>query len=314
MSEPGLARCAAASLAAGEPVSGTAPTHQRFLLVECDLPWAAKLLHSDRCGAELRRIEQETLSQGQSHRLQAITRTTGRAADGLRQVTLATQPARPFAAYERATWRVPDDQVAALCLALLSNAPTLAEFAAWRAEPAACELLVCTHQEHDVCCGELGRPLYEALRERAEARPAELTLWRSSHLGGHRFAPTLLELPAGRYWGRMTPELAAALLDRQDPAALVDGYRGWSALPGGPAQVADGALFAAFGWSWLDAPRAVTVRSEAPDAVTCLARTATAQYEVVVEPAPALLTLSSSGDAQPVSLPQWRVRDWRQTG
>ncbi len=124
--------------------------------------------------------------------------------------------------------------------------------------PARRELFVCTHAGRDACCGRYGDAAYRWLRDRYGA---ELDVWRVSHLGGHRFAPTLLELPEGRCWGKLTPEALAALVDRsRPPAALRDAYRGWCALPA-PAQVLERELLSAYGWAWTEARvRATAVR------------------------------------------------------
>ena len=54
-----------------------------------------------------------------------------------------------------------------------------------------------------VCCAERGRPIAEALA----ARWPEET-WETTHLGGHRFAGTLLALPSGLALGRLDPTSA----------------------------------------------------------------------------------------------------------
>ena len=61
-------------------------------------------------------------------------------------------------------------------------------------------LLVCTHGSRDACCGSLGVRLAQRLR-------ADLgEVWEVSHLGGHRFAPTLWHLPSWRVYGRLPLE------------------------------------------------------------------------------------------------------------
>lgn len=71
-------------------------------------------------------------------------------------------------------------------------------------------LLVCTHGQRDRCCARFGLALTRALdasalRDRVEVREA-------SHLGGDRFAPTVLVLPSGHMYGHLTPDDAPALL------------------------------------------------------------------------------------------------------
>lgn len=67
--------------------------------------------------------------------------------------------------------------------------------------------LVCTHGEHDPCCALHGRKVTAAL---AAARPARV--WQTSHLGGCRFAASVLVLPFGLMYGRVPPSAAGALV------------------------------------------------------------------------------------------------------
>jgi hypothetical protein len=68
-------------------------------------------------------------------------------------------------------------------------------------------VLVCTHGLRDRCCGVLGGKIYVQAKEFAPK-----WVWQSSHLGGHRFAPTLLALPQGMLYGRVSSEDIEPLL------------------------------------------------------------------------------------------------------
>lgn len=80
--------------------------------------------------------------------------------------------------------------------------------------------LVCTHGSLDASCGIRGRPLAEAL---ARIRPGRV--WECSHLGGHRFAPNVVCLPAGLVYGRVPPEGAAALVRAHERGEVTLGGR-----------------------------------------------------------------------------------------
>lgn len=92
---------------------------------------------------------------------------------------------------------------------------------------------VCTHGRHDKCCAVRGRQVLPALM----ADNAEIT-WECSHLGGDRFAGTMILFPEGLYYGNA---------DDADVVSIVDAYRdglveprflrGRSSIPA-PAQVA----------------------------------------------------------------------------
>ncbi len=96
---------------------------------------------------------------------------------------------------------------------------------------------VCTHGRRDACCALHGRHLAAAM---AEAEPG--LVWETTHLGGHRFAPTLLALPDGLVYGRVGPERVDEVVNAQRERRVVpDLLRGRAALPAA-TQVAEVAL------------------------------------------------------------------------
>ncbi len=66
---------------------------------------------------------------------------------------------------------------------------------------------VCAHGKHDQCCAVRGRGATAAI---AEKYP-EIT-WECSHLGGDRFAATMLVLPEGLCYGRVDSTDSAELI------------------------------------------------------------------------------------------------------
>lgn len=110
------------------------------------------------------------------------------------------------------------------------------------------DVLVCAHGRRDPCCGSSGTLLHAAL---AAARP-DVRVWRCSHTGGHRFAPTAITMTDGRFWAYLDPDLLMGVLDRRVPVADLAGHdRGTTALPSW-AQAVEHSLFEANGWTWLD--------------------------------------------------------------
>jgi len=88
--------------------------------------------------------------------------------------------------------------------------------------------LVCANQERDGCCGEKSIALYRALLD----LKLDAEVWQCTHLGGHRFAPTLLYLPDGVHYGRLKPSDAEPLADAHSQRLLfeLDNYRGSTRL------------------------------------------------------------------------------------
>ncbi|WP_336923954.1 sucrase ferredoxin [Aquipuribacter sp. SD81] len=113
-------------------------------------------------------------------------------------------------------------------------------------------VLVCTNGARDVCCALSGRPAAALLRDRLREgaggllrrRRARALVWESSHLGGHRFAPTAALLPSGMLLGGLGPapeRLGDAVDEVLAGRTVADGYRGRSTyLP--PEQAAEAAV------------------------------------------------------------------------
>ena len=76
-------------------------------------------------------------------------------------------------------------------------------------------------------------------------------MWRTSHIGGHRFAPTLIDFPEGRYWGHLEPDALEKLVLRKGfVSELGRFYRGWAGLSGKFEQIAEREIFVREGWEW----------------------------------------------------------------
>jgi hypothetical protein len=202
-----------------------------FLLVEHPGPWGLDATRDARWadggfGAELRGHAQRA-----GVRLLLIRRPgRARAPIGSHRV-FAAHARPPFTWAETTTVRDPRELLDLDLVALragrsLGLAP--------QEEPA---FAVCTHGRHDVCCAERGRPVAAALGERYPEQA-----WEVSHLGGDRFAASMLVIPDGLYYGRLDPEAAIAVARaRLDGELELDHLRGRTGYPM-PVQAADVAL------------------------------------------------------------------------
>jgi hypothetical protein len=87
--------------------------------------------------------------------------------------------------------------------------------------------LVCTNGKRDQCCALRGRPVAAAV-----AAAGGWDTWECSHLGGHRFAATLLLLPSGDMFGQLEPESAREALRQFDLGRIMLAhYRGRCGQP-----------------------------------------------------------------------------------
>lgn len=88
--------------------------------------------------------------------------------------------------------------------------------------------------------------------------PGPVRLWRTSHTGGHRFAPTVVVLPQATMWAWADVVLLRVVVGAEaPPGGAVDRYRGCAVL-GPPAhQVLERAVLVEVGWSLLASWRRV---------------------------------------------------------
>jgi hypothetical protein len=175
------------------------------------------------------------------------------------------------APFDRREWLIDPAQVVSLARALVNaDEPAIAAFAQYQVMVAAdvIDLLICTHGKRDVCCGQAGMALYSTISSLLGEAPSPVRVWRASHTGGHRFAPTALTFPDGYAWAYLDEITTAQILNRSarpvvdTPPELTtvgEHCRGVSSLSAGPAQVADRAALLHAGWAWAETSRTVEV-------------------------------------------------------
>ncbi|WP_346016628.1 sucrase ferredoxin [Chroococcidiopsis sp. CCMEE 29] len=113
------------------------------------------------------------------------------------------------------------------------------------------DILVCTHGSHDKCCAKYGNPFYrQALATVSDLSLSQVRVWQASHIGGHRFAPTAIDFPEGRYYGYLdSASFASILTQTGNIHGLKNVYRGWGILPF-PVQFLERDLIWQHGWDW----------------------------------------------------------------
>jgi hypothetical protein len=233
-----VSTCSTVSRELDEPVAGTAATARTWLLLEQPGPWGAKALTSSHLDPALGRAL-EAAAKGTGVRI-ALIRRPGRHADcrvpATRRVYVAhTVPGNVWL-HEATTadpGRLLDLDFAALGRGEPGSFATALGGRPHEGEPLA---LVCTNGKRDRCCALLGRPLA------AELAASEVDgVWEVTHLGGHRFSPTVLVLPYGYAYGRAEAHsVREALHHVREGRVLVEGCRGRSAWerPGQAAELA----------------------------------------------------------------------------
>jgi hypothetical protein len=248
--------CALANLLSpGHPI-GSATPFQHLFLLQVPPPWERIALSSPHAPYGVREALAALARSGLTAHAMLIDGGEPAPPDGVRVLHFARPPGLT-AGYAFAEHVLPAASVASSIEALARD---------WSLQAAVPDpigdaryLFVCTHGERDGCCGRFGEAAYRYLRER-HAGPG-LRVWRVSHFGGHRFAPTLLDFPTGRCWGHLSEDACDALVRHSvHPRQLAAHYRGWCALSS-EAQIAESDLFFRHGWDWLNVRAHADTRS-----------------------------------------------------
>jgi hypothetical protein len=191
--------CSAQARQAGESLAATASFGRRWLLLEVAGAWGPNAFRDSPLldpvlGA---RIERRAAAEG--WRIVAVRRPgRARQAEGLRWrwARVDAAPGRESVVWGEASG-YPDYLTAPF------------EQAGTRSDNIV--IAVCAHGRHDQCCAARGRSVAAALHGRDPD-----SVWECSHIGGDRFAATMLLVPHGINYG---------WADTLDPQHMVDEYR-----------------------------------------------------------------------------------------
>lgn len=206
---------------------GTATQVQTWLLLEYNAPWRRKATDDNDLPQSVQAWLEAQVAALPFARVQFI-RQLGRPAEGLSFYVV--QPHEEGGQAYRFRFKDYED-----LLDINLAAPLAGEGAqaGWElvTEPL---LLVCTNARRDRCCGLYGAALYRAL-----ANAAGVSVWQTTHLGGHRFAPVVLSLPDSYMYGRLLPEEAPAFLDTLHQGKVALSYLRGRTLYGDVVQAAE---------------------------------------------------------------------------
>jgi Sucrase/ferredoxin-like len=212
-----------------EPLSGSAVRYSRFLLLEVPGPWGTSALVGRHMEESVAQRLASAAAATDTHVL--LIRRTGRHPAGdpaARDGAMAWAIADTSPGTERVLWGSWRDPADLLDLDLAAALPATAD-----ATGPQRLALVCTNGKRDQCCALRGRPVAGAI-----AAATDWDTWECSHLGGHRFAATIMLLPTGDMFGWLDQESALEVMRRFDAGQLVlSHFRGRCGQPA-PVQTA----------------------------------------------------------------------------
>jgi hypothetical protein len=221
-------RCSDAARLRADPLAGSAPPARRWLLLEHPGPWRTDAI----AGAGINPDVLSTLVDraGLATRLLLVRRPGRIDRRAARRWILTALDSTTVTS----RWRTDHD--------LLDAADALTAASPRQMETSEPLILVCTHGVHDVCCALRGRPVALELASRWPD-----LVWECSHIGGDRFAPNVVLLPDGFYYGNLDPATARDTVEAHlAGSVLTERLRGMARyLP--PAQAAAIAAYERFG-------------------------------------------------------------------
>jgi hypothetical protein len=241
--------CADNSRQLQEDIIGSATNYQTYILVECPTPWVYEAFNSKWVPDNLRSLVEEVkrarlpirfllIANDQSHTVEETTLLIYQQQEGLSK------------GYKKQEFKLPNiEQVAGVVSKWLAgiNADYEIESSITR------DILICTHGGHDQCCARYGNPFYfHSQNTISDLDLKHIRIWRSSHFGGHRFAPTSIDFPQGRYYGLLDQDSFKSILTHSgDIQCFHKIYRGWGILPT-PLQILEKELIVRLGWDWFN--------------------------------------------------------------
>ncbi|TAE56746.1 MAG: sucrase ferredoxin [Nostocales cyanobacterium] len=260
--------CSDYSRQVGEEIIGSATNYQTYILVECPTPWMTEAFNSKWVPENLRDLAIKTHSSKKSIRFLLIANDESHRKKET-TVLIYHKPEGLITGYQKHEFKIPKiEQVAEVVQKWLTGKNTDYQIE----NNITRDILICTHGSHDQCCAKYGNPFYfHAKNAISELELNHTRIWRSSHFGGHRFAPTAIDLPQARYYGKLDQDSFKAILTRTGEIQLLENvYRGWGILPNA-LQVLEREIIFSQGWKWFDNKVAGKILQQSLDNNTILA-------------------------------------------
>ncbi len=212
------ARCSAISLNRHEPLIGTAPRADVWLLLTYSGALSERAFEESDLPGPVKQHLESALERIPHARLQLISPAPEQ--DKIELIVASGREIDPL--YRRFDLESYEELVD-LDIDLILNSSSESANRKLR-EPL---YLVCTNGRRDPCCAQHGLPVFQALHSSLGDRVRQ-----SSHVGGHRFAANVVQLPYGLCYGRIRPEHVAELLDAgRQGRMLLDRLRGRACYP-----------------------------------------------------------------------------------
>ncbi|MEP0949144.1 MULTISPECIES: sucrase ferredoxin [Cyanophyceae] len=243
--------CAEQARQSGIDIAGSASEHSLYVAIACSPPWESNDLDSKGIPENLRLLGKAFYDDYDRYQTRfLLIHNDQLQLENRTRVLVFRKPSGLATGYEKQEFHLRDiHDVAPLVQQIVMGEPV----SATPVDEPSRDILVCTHGSRDRCCSRFGAPIYHQARKLvAELGLQNTRIWQTSHIGGHRMAPTAIDFPSARYYGYLDAESLRSVLTHEGDIRTLDTiYRGWGLLPWA-AQVLEKQLLLTHGWDWLN--------------------------------------------------------------
>jgi len=254
--------CAQESRNSGEDPIANGENFTVYILIECPPPWTTNAFNSKVVPSNLQVLQQEIESLDDSV-IFLLIHNEHLQQQASTRVIIYQQDYSLSKGYSKYEFNVSDiNDVAPIIRKYLFDKKLDINYT----ESPTRDILVCTHGSRDKCCARYGNPFYRQAKSIVNnLLLKDVRIWQSSHFGGHRFAPTAIDFPGGRYYARLDADSFTAILTKTGNIELIKNiYRGWGILPTA-AQVLEREMMLMYGWEWFNYKVAAQIIEKSDD-------------------------------------------------
>ncbi|MFK7871561.1 MAG: sucrase ferredoxin [Oligoflexales bacterium] len=230
-------------------LAGSAPSQKRQWFIEIPQPWPRQVLASSYLHAQVLLALQHAVRS----KISVYGFCGEKTRVGAKKIRLIDAWSEGNGEGKHQHYEISAQESVEWFQSLLHNPEGVASY---RKDQVGRDVFICTHGQRDQCCGVLGEEVYVKYSHLASN---DLRIWKVSHLGGHRFAPTWLELPEKLWWGRS--DFDAVVTRTGQP---------WKSLRGRSmlsprAQILERMMLEQYGWPWLDVAKNASYQESGND-------------------------------------------------
>lgn len=244
--------CSQQSRQSGVDIIGTASEHKMYVAIECSPPWERDDLESKGIPDDLRQLANAIDADYEKYQTRfLLIHNDQLQQENLIRVLVFRKPSGLASAYDKQEFHLGSiNDVANLLRQVVMGESGSA--IPVNTSPSR-DLFVCTHGSRDRCCSRFGVPIYHQARKLVrEMELKNIRIWQTSHIGGHRMAPTAIDFPSARYYGYLDSNSLQSLLTYSgDIDTLKTIYRGSGLLPWA-VQILEKELLLTHGWNWFN--------------------------------------------------------------